>query len=140
MSAPSLFVTSLDMKFKHLLTACLLASLTWAPARTWTSADGERTFEGDLKKFDGTTGEVTVFVDGRNLVFDQSKLSEADRTYLSEWQAEEEKPDAEAMLEGQKIGKELTDRVLSRLDGKKFKKASLEKKPEYYLLYFSASW
>ena len=34
----------------------------------------------------------------------------------------------------------MTDRVLSRLNGKRFKKATMEKTPEYYLLYFSASW
>lgn len=138
--ALSLFVTLTDMKLKHLLTGCLLASLAWAPARTWTSSDGEKNFEGDLKQFDDTTGKVTVLVDGRNLVFDQSKLSEEDRTFLTEWKAEANKPDATKMLEGQKVGKELTSKVLSRLDGGKFKKAELEKAPKYYLLYFSASW
>lgn len=128
------------MKFKHLLTGLLLASLAWAPARTWTSADGEKTFEGDLRGFDDATGKVTVLVNGRQLVFDQDKLSEEDRNFLTEWKAEADKPDATKMLEEQKIGKELTDRILSRLDGDKFKKASLEKAPKYYLLYFSASW
>ena len=140
MIGPFSFVTPTDMKLKHLLTGCLLATLAWAPARTWTSADGEKTFEGDLKEFDNITGKVTVLVDGRNLVFDQGKLSEEDRTFLSEWKAEADQPDAEEALGEQKIGSKLTNRVLVRLDGKKFKNASLEKTPEYYLLYFSASW
>lgn len=128
------------MKIKPLLIASLMAGLAWAPARTWTSSDGEKTFEGELKEFDATTGKVTVLVNGRQLVFDQSKLSEEDQTFLTEWKAEADKPDAGEALAEQKIGSKLTDRVLSRLDGKKFKKAKLEKAPEYYLLYFSASW
>lgn len=72
--------------------------------------------------------------------FTQDKLSADDLTFLSEWAAEANKPDLEKTLEGQKIGSVLTDRVMSKLDGNKFKKASLDKAPEYYLLYFSASW
>lgn len=128
------------MKMKYLLTGCLLASLAWAPARTWTSSDGEKTFEGDLRSFDDATGKVTVLVNGRQIVFDKTKLSENDQGFLAEWKAESEKPTASEILTEQKIGQKLTDKVLSRLDGKSFKKASLEKAPEYYLVYFSASW
>ncbi|MGJ8726453.1 MAG: hypothetical protein ACSHYB_18035 [Roseibacillus sp.] len=128
------------MKLKYLLTGCLLASLAWAPARTWTSSDGAKTFEGDLREFDDASGKVTVLVNGKQLVFTKDKLSEDDQSFLAEWKAEADKPDATEVLESQTIGKELTDKVLSRLDGKKFKKASMEKAPEYYLLYFSASW
>ena len=128
------------MKLKYLLTGCLLASLAWAPARTWTSSDGAKTFEGDLREFDDATGKVTVLVNGKQLVFAKDMLSEDDQSFLTEWKAEADKPDASEVLDSQKIGQELTDRVLSRLDGKKFKKASMEKAPEYYLLYFSASW
>lgn len=127
------------MKFKHLLTGCLLAGLAWAPARTWTSSDGERTFEGELRAYDEATGEVTVLLNGRQIAFQQDKLSEADQTYLSEWKAKKDAP-AAASLEDQKIGKKLTDKVLSRLNGDSFESVSMEKAPEYYLLYFSASW
>lgn len=128
------------MKFKYLVCSCLLASLAWAPARTWTSSDGAKTFEGDLKAFDDVTGKVTVLVNGRNIVFDQDKLSEDDKTFLEEWKAEADKPDAAKALEEQKIGKKLTDEVLSRLKDDKFESVSMEKAPEYYLLYYSASW
>lgn len=128
------------MKTKHILTGCLLASLAWAPARTWTSSGGDKTFEGDLREFDDASGKVTVLVNGKQLVFDKDKLSESDQTFVAEWKAEADKPEASKMLEEQKIGKGLTDKILSRLDGKRFKKASIEKAPEYYLLYFSASW
>lgn len=128
------------MKIKHLFAGCLLASLVWAPARTWTSADGEKTFEGDLKTFDAATGKVTVLVNRTELVFSQDKLSDDDKTFLSEW---EEEAKAEVKTEEpteQKVTEMMTDRVLSRLGEKSFKRASLEKAPEYYLLYFSASW
>lgn len=72
--------------------------------------------------------------------FTQDKLSADDLTFLTEWAEEANKPDQEKILEGQKIGRVLTDRVMSKLDGDKFEKANLEKVPEYYLLYFSASW
>ncbi|MGB6222100.1 sialate O-acetylesterase [Haloferula sp.] len=54
-------------------------------ARTWTSADGERTFEGDLVAYDVASGKVTVgMANGSELVFDQSKLSEVDLAFLKE--------------------------------------------------------
>jgi len=46
----------------------------------------------------------------------------------------------EEALQQQKVGAVLLDSKLRRLDGKRFKKATIEKVPEYYLLYFSASW
>ncbi|MBK1833723.1 hypothetical protein [Roseibacillus ishigakijimensis] len=129
------------MSTKFLIASCLAAGLVWAPARTWTSSDGERTFEGELQAYDATSGEVTVLTNGRQLIFIQDKLSAEDITFLQEWaEKEAEAPASEVNLEEQKVGKELTDRVLSRLDGKRMKRAEMEKKPEYYLLYFSASW
>lgn len=128
------------MKPRNLWASLLLASIITSPARTWTSSDGSKTFEGDLKSYDAESGKVSVLVKGRPMEFTQDKLSADDLTFLSEWAAEANKPDLEKTLEGQKIGSVLTDRVMSKLDGNKFKKASLDKAPEYYLLYFSASW
>lgn len=133
------------MRMKYLYTGLLLASVLAVSARTWTSSDGERTFEGELQEFDKSSGKVTVEVSGRTIAFQVDKLSEADAAYLAEWEPPvvETKADAssiEETLEGQKVGKVLTKRVLSKLDGEKFKSATLEKAPKYYLLYFSASW
>ncbi|MDP0492631.1 MAG: hypothetical protein Q7Q71_16420 [Verrucomicrobiota bacterium JB023] len=122
-----------------IVSLLLMASVPFASARTWTSADGEKTFEGELQKYDAVTDKVTVLTNGRSLTFATDMLSEADVAYVKEWKPVEES-DPEAELEAQKVGKNLTSRVLSRLDGKRFKKASMEKAPEYYLLYFSASW
>lgn len=49
---------TLRFLLKHLaLGAALLASVQ---GRTWTSADGTKTFEGTLKAYDAEKGEVVV--------------------------------------------------------------------------------
>lgn len=123
----------------------MFATILTVSARTWTSSDGERTFEGELQNFDKATGNVTVDVNGRAIAFTVDKLSEADAKFLAEWEPPvvEEVMDSDSIkeaLEGQKVGKSLTGSTVSKLDGKRFKRASLEKVPKYYLLYFSASW
>ena len=41
-----------------------------AQARTWTSADGTRTFEGELQSYDAASGEVTVTTSrGKRMTF-----------------------------------------------------------------------
>lgn len=52
-------------------------------ARTWTSADGSRTFQGELRKYHPETGLVEVVVNGRLIKFNQEMLSAEDRTFLS---------------------------------------------------------
>ena len=49
---------------------CFTASPLWA--RTWTSADGSKTFEGELKAYDAGTGRATVIVNGLPLTVRQS--------------------------------------------------------------------
>lgn len=59
--------------------------ITAAYARTWTSADGSKTFEGDLKSYDPATGMVEVTLStGKEMKFSQKVLSEADITFLGE--------------------------------------------------------
>ncbi|MFT5108637.1 MAG: hypothetical protein ACI9UA_004281, partial [Pseudoalteromonas tetraodonis] len=50
--------------FKMILgTAALaLALFTSLQARTWTSADGTRTFEAELQSYDAASGEVRVIL------------------------------------------------------------------------------
>jgi hypothetical protein len=60
-----------------------LLLLCGAQARTWTSSDGAKTFEGELKSYDPETGAVGVTLpNGKTLDFNQSKLSEADIAFL----------------------------------------------------------
>ena len=62
--------------------ACLLFAHD-ASARTWTSADGSRTFEGELKSYDAETGKVTVVMkNGRSLTFSEDKLSKDDIAFV----------------------------------------------------------
>lgn len=50
--------------------------------RTWTSADGQRTFFGKLTKLEN--GNVTVEKDGEPITFAIAKLSPADREFLGQ--------------------------------------------------------
>ncbi len=135
------------MKISTLLSGCLLAGVLWAPARTWTSADGNKSFEGELQSYDKAAGKLTVLVDGHQIVFSKDKLSEEDQSFLADWKpmADKKAEMASEETEGKEmmdktVGSKLTKEVLSKLDGGKLKEAELGKDPEYYLLYVSASW
>lgn len=65
--------------------SAILASLliSGASARTWTSSDGSKTFEGDLKSYDEASGMVVVAVHGgTTMSFKQDVLSADDVTWL----------------------------------------------------------
>ena len=73
------------MKRIYLLAVGLAATLGIGllSARTWTSADGTKKFEGDLRAYDKKTGKVTVTMpSGRPLTFDVAKLSDGDKIFL----------------------------------------------------------
>jgi len=75
------------LKLRSLTTvvAALVLSLPVASARTWTSADGSATFEGELLSYDAETGTVGVtHSNGNKMVFNQDKLSADDITFLKE--------------------------------------------------------
>ena len=126
----------------------LLAGLTTAmnvgalSARVWTSADGEKTFVGDYNSFDPDQGKVTVTMkNGRSVTFALDMLSEDDRKWIEARFEEENAPDPAEILAAQKIGAGLTKAgVLQKLDGKRFANYEFQTAPEYYILYFSASW
>ncbi len=89
---PKLHVSS------HLLLAAITSLLlTGANARTWTSADGTKTFEGEIKTYDPRIGVVSVALsNGNSMHFEQDKLSAADiaylKTYLEEHRTEASTP------------------------------------------------
>lgn len=67
------------------LTAATLMSLTSLSARTWTSADGSKTFEGELRSYDPVSGNVGVTrSDGKAVEFNQDKLSAEDGIFLQQ--------------------------------------------------------
>lgn len=116
-----------------------------AQARTWTSADGKSTFEGELVSSTGS--EVTVMRSNKNLTFTLDKLSEADQAYVRE-EAEKAAASAAAKAEADKLKEAKIPKALSRklvkldAEGKKYADFNLEDGiiPKYYIVYFSASW
>ena len=132
------------MKMKYLLAAGMAVTLGigLVSARTWTSADGSKKFEGELKTYDKEAGKVTVIMrNGRSLTFDITKLSDGDKTYLDENGNAAGGNNVAEALKAQKIGSKLGKKgILEKIDGKKFAAYELTKAPEYYVVYFSASW
>ena len=123
-----------------LLCIALFALLgTSAYSRTWTSSDGAKTFEGELKSYDADSGVVTVLVNGRPLTFPKDKLSASDIAFVEESAASSDS--ASSSEAASSVMSEKMSKVkLHLLDGKRFKKAELTKSPEFYVLYYSASW
>ena len=137
------------MNLRLLLATASLALLSQGSltARTWTSADGSKTFEGELRAVDENRITVSVLMKGGKLVtFATSLLSEKDNAFLKGEEAQmilarlADEGAAEA-LQNQKIGKRLTKAgILSKIEGEVFANHQLARAPEYYIVYFSASW
>ena len=52
-------------------------------ARTWTSADGSKSFEGELQSYDAASGKISVTLpNGKRMAFLQEKLSVEDIAWL----------------------------------------------------------
>lgn len=128
------------MKKTILMTIASLALAGSGLARTWTSADGAKTFEGDFISCDGTS--VTVKRGIKEMTFKLTLLSEEDQKWAK---AEGEKvaAAAENKKAAEEFAKSKFGKAFSKLqkfeDGK-FAKHELETAPKYFLLYFSASW
>ena len=72
---------------RRLAGAAMLAVMSFsiAHARTWTSSDGGKTFEGDLTSYDPATGMVGVkLANGSVMNFNREKLAAADLAFLKE--------------------------------------------------------
>jgi hypothetical protein len=110
------YLTQLGKNWIGLAAAATLL-VVGAQARTWTSADGTKTFEGDLTSYDVETGSVKVtLANDKQMKFNQKILSEDDITYLKENGKKEEPAPAKS---GSKSGtvKPVPD-VLPDPDGK----------------------
>ena len=129
-----------------LLFLALCPSVIPLHARIWTSADGQKTFEGEYRAYDEATGMVKVLRGIRQISFHVDKLSAADREWLEQKAAEEnlEQVDDQAAdlaeLDNQVVGGKLKEGVLSKLEGGKFVDYTMDYVPEYYVVYYSASW
>ena len=137
------------MKVKRTILTLGAVALAFAGssfARTWTSADGKNTFEGDF--ISATDTKVTVNRSNKKITFDISKLSSDDQTWIKE-ELERQAAEAKAKEESEKLLKAKLPKALSGKlvkldeDGKKYEKHDLSEDgtvPKYYLIYFSASW
>ena len=127
------FVT--DNKRKMLVStsaALALLFVSGVQARTWTSADGSKTFEGELKSYDSANGIVDVtLANGKAMKFAQDKLCEGDITFLKEKGAApvaetvktatpvaEKAPEKTLNTESSKVETNLTNVTLPDPDGK----------------------
>ena len=117
-----------------------LALLSSGSARTWTSADGSKTFEGEFVSSSGDSFTVKQGFNKRT--FKLAILSEEDQKW-----AKAEGLKVAAIAENKKAAAEFAESdfgkafgKLQKLDGKKLVKHELEAAPKYFLLYFSASW
>ncbi len=114
-------------------------------SRTWTSADGEKTFEGKFRSYEKETGNVKVIKGMKQFSFHVDILSDADRAWLESQSSEEKKENADDQAEvkevgSQVIGSKLKEGVLVKLESGKFVEYTMSFAPKYYLVYFSASW
>ncbi len=120
--------------------AFLSLALSSGLARTWTSADGTKTFEGDLRSYDVNSKTVTVVVNGRPMTFTEDKLSPEDIAFLKENSGKESDASPAEIIADTVVGKKVSKAKLHRLEGDRYKRTEIEKAPEYYILYYSASW
>ncbi len=111
-----------------ILTAITSLLITGADARTWTSLDGAKTFEGELKSYDPRIGLVTVALsNGKSMHFEQDKLAAADVAYLKDY-LDKQRTNAAAPASGDLNLKDLPD-VWPPKDENPYKGKSL--KPEF---------
>jgi Carbohydrate esterase, sialic acid-specific acetylesterase len=76
-------LNTLRFHSSFLTTALAALLICGAQARTWTSADGAKTFEGELKSYDEVSGMVVVTAkNGSNMNFKQDVLSADDIAWL----------------------------------------------------------
>jgi hypothetical protein len=128
------------MKKTVLLTLTSMMLSGWAGARTWTSADGTKTFEGDFVSCDDKT--VTVNRGLRPMTFKLELLSDKDQEWAKaeaeRKAAAENNQEAAAEFAKSDLGKAL--KKLQKLDGDSFDDHELEGAPQFFLLYYTASW
>ena len=71
------------LKTRLLSSLVLVLFSVGVEARTWSSADGWKTFEGELKAYDAASGKVSVTLrNGRGMTFGLNKLSADDIAWL----------------------------------------------------------
>jgi hypothetical protein len=128
-----------------LALAVLCGGVCSAEMRKWTSADdASKTFEGEMTGAKGDNVTIKMKT-GRSLTVALAKLSQEDKDYVAaQAKAKEEEAAAKEAAESVKtsaVAKAISGKTVVA-DGKKLKKHDVfaTKAPEYYLLYWGASW
>ena len=82
---PCLMICALrSLRIASAVVAFLSILVVGLQARTWTSADGSKTFEGKLQSYDAVSGKVSVILrNGKSITFQKDLLSEDDIGFLS---------------------------------------------------------
>ena len=107
------------------------------PARTWTSADGSKTFEGTFQSYDEARKQVTVTLHtGKSVTFSINKLSQEDRKFLVQ-EAGTSGTTAREFAQSD-LGKALANMQI--LADSAFTPHRFESVPDFFILYYSASW
>lgn len=124
------------------LTLTLAAIIMAGPlqARTWTSSNGVTTFEGEYVS--STTRSLIFIHKGKKENIRVSRLSAADQTWIEQERQRDAAPRKKKSyrsLRDQKVGKKLINQTF-RVKGNQFVTENIRKVPQYYYLYFSASW
>ncbi|GEM_PF-6640190 len=120
------------------LAALIMASVT--QARTWTSSNNVTTFEAE---YVSSTERSLVFIHrGKKETIRISRLCAADQTWIAKERQRDANPPKKISyqsLRKQKVGKKLINQTF-RVKNKQFVTENIRKVPQYYLLYFAASW
>lgn len=132
----------MKLRFTITISALALAMAGSGLARTWTSADGKNTFEGEFVS--ATDSNVTVKRANGKVTFAIAKLSDDDQAFIQE-QVAAAAEEAAAKAESEKLKEAAVPKAIMgkmvKLDGKSLKRADeMEVVPEYYFLAYSASW
>ena len=122
--------------FARTLTAaaCLLALASPLVARTWTSADGTKTFEGDFVGVDD--GIVTVLRGRTKQRFKMEVLSKEDIAFIEKQEAIA----ASAKFKGAAVPKAISGKLVRLEGGGLVAAPDNEVVPEFYFLAYTASW
>ena len=125
---------------KCILTIAAIIITGPLPARIWTSSNGVTTFEGEYVS--STTRSLVFIHKGKKETIRVSRLSAADQVWIEQEHQRDAHPPKKRTyrsLKDQKVGKKLINQTF-RVKNNQFVTENIRKVPQYYYLYFSASW
>lgn len=104
-------------------------------ARTWTSADGSKTFDGDLLSYDEASGSVVVRrADGRELTFKKDILSPEDIEFLTTEGSKVERPVASSSEKAAATSSTAVDSVPETIPAPDGKEADMGKHVQVFIM------